>query len=64
MLITYFIQKRVLLLLKRHLNEQDIIAVAFRQEGLSTSASDDLFYGEFLATGDTNTTKKISSKDG
>ena len=47
---------------KASLNDQDIIAVAFRQEGQSTSSSDDQFYGEFLAPGDTNTTKRLVLK--
>ncbi|MFZ1518001.1 MAG: cell surface protein SprA [Ignavibacteriaceae bacterium] len=46
---------------KTALNDQDIIAVAFRQEN-GTGASDDRVFGEFLAQGDTNTTQRLVLK--
>ncbi|HCY77178.1 MAG TPA: cell surface protein SprA [Ignavibacteriales bacterium] len=46
---------------KTAINEQDIIAVAFRQEN-GQGASDDFKYGEFLAPGDTNTTQRLVLK--
>jgi len=47
---------------KTAVNEQDIIAVAFRQEQGVGSSSDDFIYGEFLAPGDTNTTQRLILK--
>ncbi len=46
---------------KTAINEQDIIAVAFRQEN-GLGADDDFKYGEFLAQGDTNTTRRLVLK--
>lgn len=46
---------------KAAINEQDIIAVAFRQEN-GPGASDDKVFGEFLAPGDTNTTQRLVLK--
>ncbi len=46
---------------KTAINEQDVIAIAYRQEqGLGPE--DDLIYGEFLAPGDTNTTRRLILK--
>jgi cell surface protein SprA len=47
--------------LKTSVNEQDIIAVAFRQER-GTGTDDDAIYGEFLAPSDTNTTRRMILK--
>ena len=47
---------------KTAINEQDIIAVAFRQEQGLGSTADDFIYGEFLAPGDTNTTQRLILK--
>jgi cell surface protein SprA len=46
---------------KTAINEQDIIAVAFRQEN-GLGPDNDLKYGEFLAQGDTNTTRRLVLK--
>ena len=48
---------------KTAINEQDIIAVAFRQEN-GVGPDDDFKYGEFLAQGDTNTTRRLVLKNG
>lgn len=47
---------------KTAINEQDIIAVAYRQERGVGSSADDFIYGEFLAPGDTNTTQRLILK--
>ena len=46
---------------KTSINEQEILAVAFRQEQ-GTGPDDDAVYGEFLAQGDTNTTRRLVLK--
>ena len=47
---------------KTSINENDIIAVSFSQQGQSASASDDIIYGDYLAPGDTNTTRRLVLK--
>ncbi len=44
------------------INEQDIIAVAYRYDGLSPSSGDDLFYGDFITTSAADTSQKIVLK--
>ncbi len=46
---------------KTSINEQEILAVAYRQEQ-GTGPNDDAIYGEFLAQGDTNTTRRLVLK--
>ncbi len=46
---------------KTALNQQDIIAVSFRQEN-GTGSEDDIFYGEFLRTASSDTSKRLILK--
>jgi hypothetical protein len=46
---------------KTQVNDNDIIAVAFRQEN-GPGSSDDLFYGDFVTANDTNVIQKIALK--
>ncbi|MBK7630274.1 MAG: cell surface protein SprA [Ignavibacteriales bacterium] len=47
---------------KTAINDKDAIAIAYRQEQGVGSSNDDFFYGEFLAAGDTNTTRRLVLK--
>ncbi len=47
--------------LKTTVNESEMIAVAYRQER-GVGANDDKIFGEFLAQGDTNTTRRLILK--
>jgi cell surface protein SprA len=47
---------------KTSINETEIIAVAYRQERDPTRADDDAVYGEFIAQGDLNTTRRLVLK--
>ncbi len=46
---------------KTAINEKDAIAIAYRQEQ-DPGPENDFFYGEFLAKGDTNTTRRLVLK--
>lgn len=46
---------------KTSINSTEMIAVAYRQEG-EQGDNNDLFYGEFIANGDTNTTRRLVLK--
>ncbi len=46
---------------KTAINDKDAIAIAYRQERFP-GTSDDAFFGEFLAKGDTNTTRRLVLK--
>ncbi len=47
---------------KTALNEQEIIAVAFRQENLPGGTQDDVVYGEFLNTAGSDTSRRLVLK--
>ena len=44
------------------INDQEMIAVAYKLDGPTTSESDDEVYGEFIENGDTNTTRRLVLK--
>lgn len=44
------------------INEQDIIAVAYRYDDLSTAPEDDFFYGDFITTSAADTSLKLVLK--
>ena len=45
--------------LMTNIQEQDVIAVAYRRQNLSSGPEDDLFYGEFLSNAPSDTSKLV-----